>query len=383
MSQISTQEESKQNSCKVCTFVNSSLLTQCELCGSNLFVEKSFSWNCPRCTFENNGKNTCELCQFVLQAKGKVDTKIQSSSFITTCKEPVTIEAKKLFHEFKAISNHFNNNLNQTAVESKLQYVYDNLLSIVSPAPTSPSFHNACVVCYEEMKTFEMRNCGHDEICRDCLGQCLRTQIRDQDVMPWLKCPSFNCCSPIAPKQLMQLLSLKESTLFYLTFLHKVLIRNPHFVTCVTHLCLQGWWFDELDSKNNIIAPLFHGKFNLETCNQCHVKQRPGGVDPELESQIQQGKMRPCPLCKTYTDKEKGLCNLIQCVSCKIWWNFNTKHFAETYNDLKAKARETNTLWDPSDFSYQKELEKKDPVAFKKLLQRNGIEWNPNYMRGS
>jgi hypothetical protein len=31
---------------------------------------------------------------------------------------------------------------------------------------------------------------------------------------------------------------------------------------------------------------------------------------------------------------------------------------------------------------YQQELERRDPQAFKALLERNGIEYNPNYIRG-
>jgi hypothetical protein len=32
---------------------------------------------------------------------------------------------------------------------------------------------------------------------------------------------------------------------------------------------------------------------------------------------------------------------------------------------------------------YQQDLERRDPKKFKALLERNGIEYNPNYIRGN
>ena len=40
------------------------------------------------------------------------------------------------------------------------------------------------------------------------------------------------------------------------------------------------------------------------------------------------------------------------------------------------------TMWEPGELHYQLKLQREDPEAFKQLLKRNGIEFNPNYVRG-
>ena len=41
------------------------------------------------------------------------------------------------------------------------------------------------------------------------------------------------------------------------------------------------------------------------------------------------------------------------------------------------------TLWEPGELAYQQGLQRSDPGAFKALLERNGVEYNPNYVRGT
>ena len=41
------------------------------------------------------------------------------------------------------------------------------------------------------------------------------------------------------------------------------------------------------------------------------------------------------------------------------------------------------TLWMPGELAFQQNLQQKDPKAFKALLERNGMEYNPNYQRGT
>ena len=43
----------------------------------------------------------------------------------------------------------------------------------------------------------------------------------------------------------------------------------------------------------------------------------------------------------------------------------------------------SGTLWEPGELAFQQDLQRKDPKAFKALLERNGMEYNPNYVRGT
>ena len=62
---------------------------------------------------------------------------------------------------------------------------------------------------------------------------------------------------------------------------------------------------------------------------------------------IQSGQIRECPTCRHLTLKEKGLCNIIECAKCGIWWNWNTREQGHNGSDLKRRARINGTLWEP------------------------------------
>jgi len=65
-----------------------------------------------------------------------------------------------------------------------------------------------------------------------------------------------------------------------------------------------------------------------------------------FKQMIQSGQLRECPTCRHLTLKEKGLCNVIECVKCGIWWNWRTREQGHDGKDLKQKARMNGTLWE-------------------------------------
>lgn len=61
---------------------------------------------------------------------------------------------------------------------------------------------------------------------------------------------------------------------------------------------------------------------------------------------INAGTLRECPSCRHLTMKEKGICNVIHCVKCGIWWNWRTRDQGHSERDMKQRARAAGTLWE-------------------------------------
>ena len=80
--------------------------------------------------------------------------------------------------------------------------------------------------------------------------------------------------------------------------------------------------------------------------------------------------------------KEKGICNIIHCVKCGIWWNWRNREQGYSERDMKQRARAQGTLWERGELDFQRRLEQENPEEFKALLERNGIRYDPNYRRG-
>jgi hypothetical protein len=78
-----------------------------------------------------------------------------------------------------------------------------------------------------------------------------------------------------------------------------------------------------------------------------------------------------------------GICNVINCEQCGVWWNWRSGETGRSSKELKDKARARGTLWEPGELSFQQNLQQSDPAAFKSLLERNGMAFDPNYRRGS
>jgi len=77
------------------------------------------------------------------------------------------------------------------------------------------------------------------------------------------------------------------------------------------------------------------------------------------------------------------VCNVINCATCNCWWNWRSGEVGRSSAELKQRARMAGTLWEPGELAYQQGLQRSDPGAFKALLERNGVEYNPNYVRGT
>jgi len=232
-------------------------------------------------------------------------------------------------------------------------------------------------------------NCGHSIICTDCFRQYIKIKIRDKEILPWVTCADADCKVPLHPRDILSCgISVDELYQFLGTFFIKHLAREPQWIECKTAKCNYGFWLEEaelktLEKKNE--ERKGSGK-KEDTCPVCNKKQyvepRKEELDDEAKKWLAEGKLRDCPRCHIYTMKEFGLCNIIECIKCGIWWNWRTRETARTSRELKDRARGNHTLWEPGELEYQMKLESSNPEAFRALLERAGIKWKPGYQRG-
>jgi len=237
-----------------------------------------------------------------------------------------------------------------------------------------------CKVCMNDFdssnRAVRMMNCGHESVCTGCFTKYVQHKVKDKDVLPWVRCPDGKCQFPCHGETIANSgCNALELYQFADVYLHKHLVRQENWVECKHPDCRFGFM---MEGKNP--------KKEEKKCEVCFLKQTVEAkreLDDEFKKWIQEGKLRPCPVCQHMTMKEYGVCNVIQCGKCGIWWNWKNRETGKSSKDLKDKARGQGTLWEAGELSFQQELERKDPKAFKALLERNGMVFNPNYVRGT
>jgi len=251
------------------------------------------------------------------------------------------------------------------------------------PKPLDPKL---CCVCYsawdKDTIKVKMKNCGHENACIDCFMTYLGKKIKESDVLPYLGCLVPGCGMCLAADDLLvDLKQLTPDLLLDLARVHlsKMLSREWDWAWCT------GTWSGVKCGGGLLLKP--DEPHRMETCAACGTRVRFKRPEQELDEMtkkmLDEGLLRPCPKCRTYTVKEKGICNVIQCAGCNIWWNWRTRQTGNSSTELKNKARMDGTLWEPGELEYQMQLQRKDPEAFKALLERNGMVYDPNYRRGT
>ncbi|CAF1109533.1 unnamed protein product [Rotaria sordida] len=416
-------------SCSVCTYVQSIDVAKCEMCEtlnplhskqtkSDDLTYSNGTIRCPICTFINNGNHVrvCEVCGHEFESdnnpskKFRVDknedeeeeeeeedddddddnfydlddeiyepsmpqNKDKKQKVIEAVEKPMNDNELKLYYnqyisvlkeqrqQTKKLSD---KQLNEIILQLFHSLQYKN------EQPEGQLLFRHCQICYDK----DEPACGHRMICPDDFHQYLSTRIRDGDLLPWIPCPAEICNVPCDAKNIIEdgRLTHPERLSFITTYMLKKLSRNENFITCIQ--CQQGGFLQIGPSKKQEV-----------TCQICNVKQTiekgsDGDLDIAFKQMIQSGQLRECPTCRLLTLKEKGLCNVIECAKCGIWWNWRTREQGHSGKDLKQRARMNGTLWEPGELRYQQELERNNPTEFKALLERNGVKYDPNYIRG-
>jgi len=83
----------------------------------------------------------------------------------------------------------------------------------------------------------------------------------------------------------------------------------------------------------------FEGK-KAVTCDVCYMEQeitRDKGADEGFYEMVKAGTIRLCPMCDHPHMKDKGMCNIMQCPKCSIWWVTSKRHFICFFKDSLRK----------------------------------------------
>ena len=230
--------------------------------------------------------------------------------------------------------------------------------------------------CQDEGELIVMKKyCNHAMICKSCFQQQLQIKIKNDDITPWIPCAAPNCKAPVCCQLLFEHLDTSLLYKFAEGFIRKHLARNSNWIKCKTKNCNFGWMIlDKNTSKQH--------KVRCDACNKRHtVCKDPIKSDKGFSELIASGILRLCPKCSLPTMKDKGMCNVMNCGKCGIFWNWRTRETGTSSSQLKNKARNNGTLWEPGELSYQQNLQRTNLPEFKRLLERNGIKYDPNYVR--
>eukprot|EP00467_Chlorarachnion_reptans_P002713 CAMPEP_0114488280 /NCGR_PEP_ID=MMETSP0109-20121206/1236_1 /TAXON_ID=29199 /ORGANISM="Chlorarachnion reptans, Strain CCCM449" /LENGTH=310 /DNA_ID=CAMNT_0001664643 /DNA_START=317 /DNA_END=1249 /DNA_ORIENTATION=+ len=226
--------------------------------------------------------------------------------------------------------------------------------------------------------------CGHADVCGECFGEYLGSRIENEDVMPFIPCPTPGCNQPVSAEAITSS-SLACSSLLRLSqsMLQRMLFGSGYWVPCSN----SSHFYQGTACPYGFLVENEGGKSCTFACGLCQyeqevIREKPT-KEPSLAELIADGILRPCPKCDTYQMKDRGVCNVIQCPGCNIWWNWRTRITGPTSRALKAKARSDGSLWESGELEYQQELQRTDLASFRRLLRQNGVEFDPNYQRGT
>jgi hypothetical protein len=199
-------------------------------------------------------------------------------------------------------------------------------------------------------------------ICADDFHQYLMTRIRDGEILPWIPCPAEICHVPCDAQNIIRdgRLTKAELLSFVTTYMQKKLSRNENFISCSN--CSLGGFLQLGPSKKEQVRCSIcdvqqtiekDGKRELDFGVLIRVLSRHGVsivvvlLLVEFKDMIRLGTLRERPACRQLTLKEKGVCNVIECVKCGVWWNWRTREQGHSEKDLKHRSRMNNTLWEP------------------------------------
>ena len=413
--------------CCKCSYINIERLSYCKICGNSYHENINFNYDhtiySPLSSYVLNTKtkknrvkrkkiskkfdknsfkfNDSEYKQFKKYMKKRktsiIAYKKESNNDNVTWnrkkKEKQENNAKELFVMYQTLYLSKNKNKDEISsiINQMTAFIPRKYLKCV--LQQNECKNTVCNVCYcdtadyDDMELIQMQKyCDHCMICNDCFVKDLMVKIRDdENILPWLLCPALECKAPIHIDLLLRYLSIDNLYKFGQSFINKHLQRCLYWIECPDKndiKCQFGWIVikeDNINTKGMI-------ELKCESCGCYHQIEQDeikDNGDNIFSSMIESGLMKTCPQCDYPAIKDYGLCNVMQCGKCRIFWNWRTKDIGNSSNEVKQQARNNGTLWEPGELSYQQNLQTNDLPKFIALLAKNGIKYDPNYRRGS
>jgi len=297
--------------------------------------------------------------------------------------------ANKLYQMYHTVYLSKNKNKNEIKgiIDKMTSFIPKKSLKIVLPETNT---NTVCKVCYcdtqndDELELVSMNTyCSHSMICQFCFIQYLKITISDdENILPWLLCPEQDCKAPIHIDLLLKYISIDNLYIFAKSFIGKHLSRSTFWISCPdtnNKQCQFGWIY--INENKNVKQE--YEQLKCEGCGCHHTLKEERINDDGFDALISSGLLRECPECNYPAMKDYGMCNVMHCAKCGIYWNWRTKETGTSTNEVKQKARSNGTLWEPGELAYQQDLERNNLPQFIALLARNGIKYDPNYRRGS
>jgi len=197
-----------------------------------------------------------------------------------------------------------------------------------------------CLICEEKLTEEELNNnfieCFHG-FCDDCFFNYFKEKINNNDVEK-IKCPEKSCenylYTDFIENKLIKDINLLEK--YKKLYKRKQLAANPNIQLCPFPDCES---YAEKGENKFVTCKENNHKFCFNCLKDWHEnKNCEMEINKSFEKWKDPYKVKRCPKCKYYIEKNKG-CNHIKCLNCKYEWCWlcQQKYTSDHYN-LKGKC---------------------------------------------
>ena len=224
----------------------------------------------------------------------------------------------------KPKENHMNYNQNEELSDEQNISLIKNTENIIIEKDNDNENNNdelECEVCYEiissEDKEFNKINCGH-LFCVHCWFNYLKTLIMEGKVDK-IKCMDHECNEIISKEFILK--HICEHNILIDKY-NRFIERNEVFNNKNKRYCPKP----DCDSylEKNELTKYVKCKNGHEYCFECLKlphgnKKCDTGQEKNLLKWMKSKKVKRCPRCQIYTEKNKG-CNHMTCINCQYQW---------------------------------------------------------------
>lgn len=331
------------------------------------------TWECLQCTYENpSSETTCGVCNSV-KSTAKTPSKRSVDPWLDKARLPDTEKERRLVTVYLQAAEHLHAGapVSERSLNNSTWSLHRDIVNQKPLQASAADPQPECTVCGEAFTDYfssvslGLACGGSAQICHTCVKGHIKAEIEQENIIPWIKSPVQGLTDEYLPPDVVLLTDQHLLVQFLERLTSKMLSRCPEWRLCTT--CRFGTFDDQCEECLNCGNDDLAGK-----------KQK---LDPSLQKMIDDKQAVLCPSCNALLVHSPAMCTLLTC-QCGLVVNLLTGETGK-YADLKTKARTDGTLWHGDNLAKQQALQDNDPAAFKKLLQDNGIKYDPSYQRGT